>query len=147
MLNILIRNKGTLAFVLVLVGLLVGIRFFEQNLFYDPFLEFFKGEYQNSDLPFYDARQLFLGLLLRYILNTILSLGIIYVIFKELQLLKFAAILYGILFVLLISLFFGLLYFSENPDYMLLFYLRRFLIQPLFLVMFLPAFYYQKKVS
>jgi exosortase F-associated protein len=28
---------------------------------------------------------------------------------------------------------------------MILFYIRRFLIQPIFLLLFLPAFYYQKQ--
>jgi len=145
MLSALLRNKVTIVVVVLLVGLLAAIRFFEQSLFYDPFLNFFKGEFQNENLPDYDAIQLFLGLFLRYLLNTSLSLAIIYAVFRELPLLKFAALLYGILFVLLITAFFMLLHFSDHPDYMLLFYLRRFLIQPLFLVLFLPAFYYQKK--
>lgn len=145
MLSTLLRNKVTITVVTLLVGLLAAIRFFEQSLFYDPFLNFFKGEFQNENLPDYDAIQLFLGLLLRYLLNTSLSLAIIYAVFRELPLLKFAALLYGILFVLLITAFFVLLHFTDHPDYMLLFYLRRFLIQPLFLVLFLPAFYYQKK--
>lgn len=145
MLSTLLRNKVTITVVTLLVGLLAAIRFFEQSLFYDPFLNFFKGEFQNENLPDYDAIQLFLGLLLRYLLNTSFSLAIIYAVFRELPLLKFAALLYGILFVLLITAFFVLLHFTDHPDYMLLFYLRRFLIQPLFLVFFLPAFYYQKK--
>ena len=145
MLSTLLRNKVRIAVVALLVGLLAAIRFFEQSLFYDPFLNFFKGEFQNENLPDYNAIQLFLGLLLRYLLNTSLSLAIIYAVFRELPLLKFAALLYGILFVLLITAFFVLLHFTDHPDYMLLFYLRRFLIQPLFLVLFLPAFYYQKK--
>ena len=145
MLSMLLRNKITITVVTLLVGLLAAIRFFEQSLFYDPFLDFFKGEFQNENLPDYDAIQLFLGLFLRYLLNTSLSLAIIYAVFRELPLLKFAALLYGILFVLLITTFFVLLRFTDYPDYMLLFYLRRFLIQPLFLVLFLPAFYYQKK--
>lgn len=145
MLSALLRNKVTIVVVVLLVGLLAAIRFFEQSLFYDPFLNFFKGEFQNENLPDYDAIQLFLGLLLRYLLNTSLSLAIIYAVFRELPLLKFATLLYGILFVLIITAFFMLLHFTDHPDYMLLFYLRRFLIQPLFLVLFLPAFYYQKK--
>lgn len=145
--NMLLRNKGVILLVVLLVGLLAGIRFFEQSFFYDPFLDFFKGEFHNQNLPKYNAAKLFFGLLLRYVLNTIVSLGIIYVIFKETLLLKFAAVLYGSLFVLLSAVFFGLLHFSDSPNYMLLFYIRRFLIQPLFLVLFLPAFYYQKKVS
>ncbi|MGX7667037.1 exosortase F system-associated membrane protein [Flavobacterium pedocola] len=145
--NYILRNKGKIGVVLLLVTLLAIIRFFEKTLFYDPFLVFFKGDFQNENLPEYNGLQLFFGLLFRYVLNTVISLGIIYVIFKEIPLLKFAGFLYAVLFVVLAAAFFGLLSFSETPDYMMLFYIRRFLIQPLFLVLFLPAFYYQKKVS
>ncbi|KGO88918.1 exosortase F system-associated membrane protein [Flavobacterium suncheonense] len=147
MLNMLKRNKGAIALVALLVVVLAGIRFFEASLFYDPFLDFFKGDFQEADLPQFDSVKLFWGLLLRYLMNTVVSLAIIYVIFKDFSLVKFSAILYLMLFLLLVAVFFGLLHWTQHPDYRLLFYIRRFLIQPLFLVLFLPAFYYQKKVS
>lgn len=139
------RNKKKSAWVFVLVLLLAMVRMFEQHLFYDPFLAFFKGEFQNATLPEYKSIPLFLGLFFRYFINSVLSVGVIYVVFSDVQLAKFSSVLYLILFVLLIAFFFGVLVFSEKPNYMLLFYIRRFLIQPLFLVIFLPAFYYQKK--
>lgn len=129
--------------VLSLFGL-IFIRAFESQLFYDPFLSFFKLEYQNKSLPVFDSVSLFFGLLIRYALNSLLSLGIIYLLFKQLPLVRFAMLLYCAFFVILIVLFFGLLHFSEQPDYLILFYIRRFLIQPLFLVLFIPAFYYQQ---
>ena len=113
-------------------------------MFYDPFLTFFKLDYQNKPLPSFDNIPLFFGLLMRYSLNTILSLIIIYTLFKQLQLIRFALILYGVFFVLLVVVFFTLLNFSNQPDYLILFYIRRFLIQPLFLLLFVPAFYYQQ---
>ncbi|WP_035677057.1 exosortase F system-associated membrane protein [Flavobacterium limnosediminis] len=141
------RNKTKFIWVLVLVLLLAMVRLLEQNLFYDPFLLFFKAEFQNAMLPDYKSVPLFFGLFLRYFLNSALSVAVIYVVFRDVALTKFATILYLIFFVVLIVMFFGTLNFSEKPDYMLLFYIRRFLIQPLFLVIFLPAFYYQKKNS
>lgn len=130
---------------LLLVLLLACVRLFERDLFYDPFLEFFRGEFQNAQLPEYDAFRLFFGLLFRYFLNSALSIAVIFVVFRDAELAKVVSLLYCVFFVLLIGLFFGTLNFSEKPDYMVLFYIRRFLIQPLFLVLFLPAFYYQKK--
>ena len=126
---------------------LVAIRTFESYLFYDPFLTFFKLDYQNKTLPNFNSIQLFFGIIFRYGLNTVLSLIVIYLIFKESKLVKFAAWLYLFLFVILISLFFVLLYLDPNPNYLILFYIRRFLIQPLFLVLFIAAFYYQKKLT
>ncbi|WP_313808388.1 exosortase F system-associated membrane protein [Flavobacterium sp.] len=144
MMQLLLKNKKTFCIVLLLVLLLAGIRFFEQNLFYDPFLQFFKEDFQNKTLPEYDGLKLFLNLSFRYLLNTVLSVAIIYFIFKDLQLVKLTGFLYLLFFVVLQLVFFGFL-FLDNPDYTVLFYVRRFLIQPLFLVLFIPAFYYQQK--
>lgn len=145
MLKEVLRNKGKILWVLVLVVLLAMIRLFEQDLFYDPFLAFFKEDYQGAELPEYNSVSLFFGLFFRYFLNSVLSLAVIYVVFKDVQLTKFITVLYLVLFVVLMVLFFGLLSYSEKADFMLLFYIRRFLIQPLFLIVFLPAIYYQKK--
>lgn len=144
MLKELLKNKKRLALLfLALLGLIV-VRIFEQQLFYDPFLSFFKLDYQNKPLPAFDGIQLFLGISFRYLLNAFFSLSIIYLLFKEIQLLKFAALLFAVLFLILTLIFFSLLLFSKQPDYLVLFYVRRFLIQPLFLVLFIPAFYYQQ---
>lgn len=124
--------------------LLISIRAFESKLFYDPFLTFFKSDYQNKPLPSFDNVLLFFGLLFRYFLNTSFSLVIIYLLFKQLQFIRFALVLYGVFFVLLVVVFFTLLNFSNQSDFLILFYIRRFLIQPLFLLLFVPAFYYQQ---
>ncbi len=146
MLKELHNNRIRFLFLFVAILALVLVRAFESHIFYDPFLQFFKQDYQNRPLPSFDSMKLFLGLLFRYFLNTFFSLGIIYLIFKQIQLVKFSALLFGVLFIILIILFFGTLHFFKHPDYLVLFYLRRFLIQPLFLVLFIPAFYYQQTV-
>jgi len=144
MLKKLNKNKFRIALLLLSFLGLILIRAFESQLFYDPFLSFFKLEYQNKPLPDFDSISLFFGMFLRYLLNTVLSLAIIYLLFKQLPLVRFAMLLYIIFFVVLMLVFFGLLHFSNQLDYMVLFYIRRFLIQPLFLVLFIPAFYYQQ---
>lgn len=144
MLKELRQNKKRLFFIaLALLGLIL-VRSFEDDLFYDPFLSFFKIDYQNKPLPHFNEFLLFLNLLFRYTLNTILSLVIIRLLFNEKQLMVFSGYLFLFLFLVLVAIFFGLLYFSAQPDYMILFYVRRFLIQPLFLLLFIPAFYYQQ---
>lgn len=144
MLKKLNKNKFRIALLFLALFGLISIRAFERQLFYDPFLSFFKLEYQNKELPSFDDFSLFFGLFFRYVLNTTLSLAIIYLLFKQMHLVRFAMQLYAVFFVILILLFFGLLHFSKQPDYLILFYIRRFLIQPLFLVLFVPAFYYQQ---
>jgi exosortase F-associated protein len=138
------NNKLRFLFIfLSLIGL-VCVRFFEDVLFYDPFLNFFKSHSQNQSVPELNDVKLFFGFLFRYTLNTFFSLSIIYLLFKQLQLVKFSAILFLVLFLLFVSLFFVVLRCTNEPDYLILFYLRRFLIQPLFLILFIPAFYYQQ---
>ncbi|MBA4154250.1 exosortase F system-associated protein [Flavobacterium sp.] len=126
---------------------LIFIRLYETQLFYDPFLVYFKNDYLNLPFPEYDTFLLLLNLISRYFFNTFFSLAIIFLLFKDFQLTKFAAFLYFFFFIILIFLFFGVLSFFDEQSNFLLFYVRRFLIQPLFLVLFIPAFYFQKKQS
>jgi len=139
------NNLPKLITVVVLLGLLVLIRVFENELFYDPYLLFFQDDYLRMDFPNREVFKLTIFTTLRYVLNTVISLGIIYVVFKDKSMIKFAAVLYGIAYLILLILF---LYFVLNPkqeDYLIFFYIRRFLIQPIFLLLLLPAFYYFKK--
>ncbi|OAB27945.1 exosortase F-associated protein [Flavobacterium fryxellicola] len=145
MLQTVIKNKVRLMQLLFLVLLLILIRAFENQLFYDPFLDFFKKDFTSLRLPALNSFSLFLSLLLRYTLNTSISLGIIYVLFKEPAMVKFAFVLYYFFFLILIVAFFYIVYFTSENHNWILFYIRRFLIQPIFLLLFVPGFYYQKQ--
>lgn len=144
MLNKMLEHKQYFLTIGLLISLLVGVRAFESQLFYDPFLAYFEGDYLKMPLPDFNASKLFLGLFFRFFLNAILSLGILYAIFKDKEMIQFVSFLYLFFFVVLIIGFFSIVHFYANQNNLLLFYLRRFLIQPLFLVVFIPAFYYQK---
>jgi exosortase F-associated protein len=145
MLQKLFNHKVRIALAILFVLLLVLIRAYEDSLFYDPFLNYFKSNYYTLPLPKIENLPLFFGLFFRYFLNTALSLAIIYVLFKDVDALKFASILYLLFFIILIIAFFFILFYNGETNKMGLFYVRRFLIQPLFLLLFLPAFYYQKQ--
>ena len=134
--------KYTIIFVLFL--LLVLIRFFEDQLFYDPYLLFFKNDYLYMDFPRREIFKLTAFTSLRYVLNSLISIGILYMFFKDKSVVKFSAIIYIGSYVVLLLIF---LFFVINPrqeDYYLFFNLRRFLIQPIILLVLLPAFYYYK---
>ena len=135
-------SKYILLFVLFL--LLVLIRYFEDYLFYDPYLQFFQNDYLYIDSPRRETLKLTLFTSLRFGLNTIISLAVLYVIFKSKSMLKFAVFIYAAAYIFLLAAF---LYFVINPrqeDYYLFFNIRRFLIQPIILIVLLPAFYYHK---
>jgi exosortase F-associated protein len=144
MLNNILQNKSRIFLLIVFVFLLAGVRAYENQLFYDPFLVYFERDYKELPLPQFNSIQLFLGLLFRYFLNTIISLGIIYVIFRETELVKFASVLYVLFFLILIIAFYCIIYFYGNHNNLILFYVRRFLIQPILILLFIPGFYYQK---
>jgi exosortase F-associated protein len=146
MLRQLLQNKKKLFKVCFLVLLLVIIRAFENTLFYDPFLAYFKSEYANLPFPQINVVKLFFGVGFRFYLNSVISLFLLYVIFEDGKMVKFSILLYMILgSVLMISFFFVLNFFGEESK-MTLFYIRRFLIQPIFILLFIPAFYYQKQI-
>ena len=141
----LLNYKKEIFFSILLVFLLALIRTFE-SWFYDPFLDYFKTDYANLPFPDYDAIKLGFSLFLRYALNSIVSLAIIQVLFKDFMLTKFASLLYLLFFIILIIAFFIILNLSAEANNLLLFYIRRFLIQPLFVLLFVPAFYYQNQL-
>jgi exosortase F-associated protein len=145
MLQKLLNHKVRIVLAMLFILLLVLVRAYEDSLFYDPFLNYFKADYYNLPLPEIENVFLFFGLLFRYFLNTVISLAIIYVLFKDIEAVKFASILYLSFFVILVVAFFFMLSFFGEANKMALFYIRRFLIQPIFLLLFLPAFYYQKQ--
>ncbi|HEX8562460.1 MAG TPA: exosortase F system-associated protein [Flavobacterium sp.] len=131
----------------LLVAVLAGIRAYETELFYDPFAQYFENEYLNNAFPAYDLWQLVGSLSFRYLLNMVVSLTILYVLFRDRGLVRFCGILYGVFFVILMSAFLILLHFFDSSQNFTLFYVRRFLIQPLFLLLFIPASYYQSRLT
>ncbi|WP_298155290.1 exosortase F system-associated protein [Flavobacterium sp.] len=147
MLKKILQHKLRTAIFVVLVCMLAVVRLFEKKLFYDPFLAFFKSEFTAKPLPEFDGLQLAVGLFMRYFFNAVISLAMIYVAFKQKELVRFSAVLYGLFFVILMISFFLVIYFSGPHNNLVLFYVRRFLIQPLFVVLFLPAFYYQEQLA
>lgn len=130
---------------LVLGVLLILIRVFEERLFYDPYLSFFKNDYLYLDSPRQETFKLTAFTVLRYVINSVISLAILFVLFKDKSIVKFSVIIYTIALVILLALF---LYFVISPaqeDYYLFFNIRRFLIQPLILLLLIPAFYNYKR--
>lgn len=133
---------------LVLFGLLVLVRFFEAELFYDPLLYFFKQDYLNNLVPDVEFVKLLLHTSFRYLINTLISLLILWVAFRDKDAIRFSIVLYVLAFVILLP-WMAWLISKATPEsnYNILFYVRRFLIQPLFVLLLLPAFYYAKRKS
>lgn len=144
MLNKILKHKFKILIAILIVLCFAVIRAFENKLFYDPFLIYFESDFKNLPLPQVEFFKLFCSLVLRFVLNTALSLMLIYTLFQDRDILRFSALLYSFFIVILLGLF--LIILECFPEWnWLLFYVRRFIIQPIFVILFIPAFYYQQQ--
>lgn len=138
-------HKTRIFIFFIMVLLLASIRIFEESLFYDPYLNYFKSDFNHLPLPIVNKFSLFKSLFFRYILNSIVSIAFIQFAFKDFDFTKFAIVLYGFLFIILTIIFYFALAFYAEENKMILFYIRRFLIQPIFLLLIIPGFFIQKR--
>lgn len=120
---------------------LFAVRFFETDLFYDPLIEFFKRGYQSETLPKINGLSWGFNLIGRYLLNAFLSVMILNAIFQKKTIIQFSVILYGTIIVVLLPVLLGLIHYYEPGEYRGLFYVRRFLIHPVLLLLLIPSFY------
>lgn len=130
----------------LLIVLLFLVRAFEEQLFYDPLNRYFQNDYLYKKIPSLDRWNLLLHLFYRYIINSLISLAIIHFVFRNKKIIKFSQLFFTISFLVLIVAFFFSLRNNLEGGYIFTFYIRRFLIQPLFLLILLPAFYFHKKL-
>jgi len=131
--------------VFVLFVLLFLVRAYEMQLFYDPLIEYFQNDYLYKSIPEINSWHLVVDMLYRYSINSVISLGIIHLIFQNKKYLKFSGFLMMFAFMVMIMIFTFLLRSNFDSGYLLPFYIRRFIVHPLFLIILLPAFYYHKK--
>ncbi len=138
------KARYRIAAISILVLLLALIRYFQAYLFYDPLLEFFYSDYLHDKTPYFDTTNLLINVIYRFFLNSLISLAIIYVAFLDKSILRFSILLYSILFAVCFPVFMFLIFTIENQNFLALFYVRRFLIQPISVLILLPAFYYYR---
>jgi exosortase F-associated protein len=130
--------------ILLLVLLLFLARAISQNFFYDPLHQYFLGDYLHTSLPKIQLSKYYLFLFIKYFINALLSIGIIHLAFMNTKWTVFSVKFYLFAFFVLSILLVLFLKTDFYNDYLLIFYLRRFLIHPIFILVLLPAFYYQK---
>ena len=138
-----------LRFFLVLLGILglIGIRALEGTIFYDPFLTYFKSADHSAVFPTFVWGKLIISILFRFGLNSFFSLWIIHFLFKNKEWTKQALILILMIFVIVFPIYLFCIYEKFQIGYLFSFYIRRFVIQPLPLLLIVPIFYYRKKMN
>ena len=135
-----------LKWIFVILGIsgLIAVRSLENILFYDPFLAFFKSANTNASFPDFQWTPLILNYFLRFALNVILSLLIVQSLFQNKKWTIQALVLILIIFAITFALYLFCIYSKFEIGYLFSFYMRRFVIQPLILLVIIPLFYYRK---
>ncbi|WP_292009395.1 exosortase F system-associated protein [Chryseobacterium sp.] len=133
---------------LVIMGIvgLVAVRIMEDKIFYDPFLDYF--HVANKDIPFpaFSWGPLIIGHLFRFILNLFFSCLIIHCLFRNKQWTIQGGLLIIIVFAITFPIYLYCIHDKFEVGYLFSFYMRRFVIQPLILLLIVPMFYYRKQV-
>jgi len=137
-------SKAAKIVILVFLFLmLVLLRFTAYKFSYDPFISYFRHDYLSKPIPEFNSYRLLFSMFVRYFLNTVISLMIIWVAFQNRNMIRFSVKFYTIAFIFLIFVFFVILKSEFKHGYLLAFYIRRFIVHPLFVLILLPAFYYK----
>ncbi|MFP3591734.1 exosortase F system-associated membrane protein [Chryseobacterium sp. SIMBA_038] len=138
-----------LSWFLVIIGLcgLVGVRALEDKIFYDPFLNYFHEASKNIPFPDFEWGKLIIGHLFRFILNLFFSCVIIHFIFKNKEWTMQGALLIIIIFAITFPIYLYCISDRFEIGYLFSFYMRRFVIQPLILLLIIPLFYYRKQMG
>ena len=138
-----------LNFILVFAGILglVSVRFLEDKIFYDPFLEFFKADYKVAQVPDFIWGKLMLSHFFRFALNLIFSAIVVHFMFLNKKWTLQAIALMTIAFLFFFPIYLWCLYSKMEVGYLFAFSVRRFVIQPIILLLIIPIFYYRKKLG
>lgn len=135
--------------VLALIAIfgLIYVRMVEDQLFYDPFQAFFYLANKHATFPDFSWIPLILNYLFRFGLNLVLSAAVVYFIFKNKQWTLQATVLMLIVFAITFPLYLYCIHTQFEIGYLFSFYVRRFVIQPLILLLIIPLFYYRKNIQ
>lgn len=124
---------------------LIGVRMVEDSVFYDPFLDYFHVADKNAPFPDFEWAKLILNYIFRFSLNLILSALIVHFIFKNKEWTMQAVVLMLLVFAITFPIYLYCIYTRFEVGYLFSFYMRRFVIQPLILLLIIPLFYYRKQ--
>ena len=137
-----------LNWILVFVGILglVSVRFLEDKIFYDPFLAFFKGDYKVAQIPEFLWGKRIISHFFRFFLNLFFSAVVIHFMFLNKKWTLQAVVLITVAFLFFFPIYLWCLYTKMEIGYLFTFSVRRFIIQPIILLLIIPIFYYRKKL-
>ena len=99
-------------------------------------------DFQKHPVPALNYIHVIAGTSLRYLFNMVISLWLLWYLYKKEMFIKAALWVYLFAFVILITAFIFLLHADSDLLKMALFYVRRFLIHPILLFIMVAGFYF-----
>ncbi len=137
-----------LRILLIILGIfgLIGVRMVEESLFYDPFLSYFHAADKNAQFPDFEWSKLIINYIFRFLLNLALSALIVHFIFKNKEYTMQAVVLMLLVFAITFPIYLYCIHTKFEIGYLFSFYMRRFVIQPLILLLIIPLFYYRRQL-
>lgn len=134
---------------LVIIGVLglISIRVLEDKIFYDPFISYFRNNDVSYEIPSFSSVKIILHYIFRFFLNLIFSLIVIQGFFNNKKWTKEGALLIILFFVITFPIYLFCLFTEFSLGELFSFYMRRFVIQPLILLLIIPIFYYRKEIN
>lgn len=140
------KNKYWILVVLGIFGL-IGVRTVENHIFYDPFLTYFHAADKNALFPEFDWLKLNVSHLFRFTLNLFFSSLIIYGIFGRKDWTIQGIVLMLIVFAITFTMYLYAISSRFEIGYLFSFYVRRFVIQPITVLLIIPIFYYRQHLE
>ncbi len=127
---------------LAVLLLLVTVRLNESRWFPEKLIDFFgKDLYPDNPLPALGFSD-YISLLLRYLTNSILSIVFLHIWFGNERITRFL-VKFFVATGIAMFLLFGIAVYTYQPgQYLFLFYIRRLLIQPVWLFILFPIIFY-----
>lgn len=126
-------------------GLLILVRFLGKKFMYDPLTPYFSHpDYSSNTFPEIDKVIYSFNLLIKYSINSLLSVGILYFLYQKREYITISLGAFAVLFPIAIGI---LLYAVYSPpyNYTLILFARRILMHPVLLLILIPAFFFQKR--
>lgn len=126
---------------------LIAVRMLEDRLFYDPFQAYFHLANEHAIFPNFEWSPLIFGYIFRFFLNLALSTFIVHIIFNNKRWTLQAAVLIIVVFLITFPIYLYCIHTRFEIGYLFSFYMRRFVIQPLILLLIIPLFYYRSHLA
>lgn len=123
---------------------LIMVYLFQKDWFYSGFYETGAA---SDKVPDFDPLKFFVSKYLRFMINDTMALGILWALFYEKKYMNFAFVVFLVEAMVLMPFYItGVIWFWDSLRWFLG-HLHRLVVNPFFMMLLIPAFYYQKNLN